>query len=346
MTKLKLYLKKFLAWLKRHWKLVSFLFIIGILVILYFAQKKSAQPELTFQHPQVEDLSKTLDVSGIIDAKEKANMRFLLGGKVVYLGAKEGDWVKKWQTIATIDKAALEKQMQQDLNNYMKERWDWEQTLDDTKDRALPKEEERQVDKNQWDLNNQVLTVEIKDIAIRDSALYAPFAGILIKSPTNVTGVQLVASDTFDIVNPTTLVFKAAIDEADISQVKLDQAAEIELDAYPDEIIHTKVNYISFSSSQSSTGTVFVVEFPIDSQDLTKYKLGMNGDISLFIETKPQVLTIPLDATRDRDDKTYVDVKTGDSTYEEREITTGLETDDTVEVTSGLTINDEVLIPE
>ncbi len=346
MSKLKRIVKNIFNWLKRRWKLVLLVLVILGIVGIYFSRKQNNKTELTFEHPQVEDLTKTLDVSGIIDAKEKASMRFLAGGKVVYLGAKEGDWVKKWQTIASVDKAALEKQLQQDLNNYMKERWDWEQTLDDTEDRTLPQEEQRQVDQEHWNLENQVLNVEIRDIAIKNNALYAPFAGVLIKSPTNVPGVQLTAGDTFDLVNPQTLIFKAAIDEADISQVSLDQPADLELDAYPDEIIHTKVNYISFSSSQSSTGTVFVVEFPIESQDLTKYKIGMNGDISLIVESKPQVLSIPVDATRERDDKTYVDVKTGENTYEEREITTGLETDDKIEVTSGLTTDDQVLIPE
>jgi RND family efflux transporter MFP subunit len=333
--------------LKNHWKML--LFVVIIIALFMFWQMKSKQakePKLTFTKPARETLIKTLEVSGVVDAKERANLRFIAGGKVVYIGAKEGEFVKKRQTLATIDRATLQKQLQQDLNLYMKERWDWDQTLDDTKDRALPKKEERSVDKSQWDLENTVLNVEIQDIAIKNTVLSSPIAGLLTHAPTMVPGVQLMATDYFEVVNPNTLIFKATVDESDISLVKPGLQAEINLDAYPEEQLPTHVNYIAYTSSQTSTGTVFLVEFPMTDPMLERFKIGMNGDVSIVIDTKPDVMAIPLTATRQRDKKTYVDIRTGEKTYTEKEITTGLETDEKVEVISGLTENDEILLPE
>jgi multidrug efflux pump subunit AcrA (membrane-fusion protein) len=144
-----------------------------------------------------QDLVSSITISGRIDAKEKAQLRFIAGGKVVYLGAKQGEAVKKWQNLATIDRSSLQKQMDQNLNLYMKERYDFENTRDDIKDRSLDTAEIRDVAKQQYDLENQVLNVEIQDIAIKNTTLTAPFAGILTVAPTNVTGVQLLASDVF-----------------------------------------------------------------------------------------------------------------------------------------------------
>jgi len=333
--------------LKKRWKLVSIiLLVIAGLIWWQLRQANGNGQELKFVKPEYKDLTQTLEVSGHIDAKEKARLRFIAGGKIVYVGAKEGDWVKKWQTIATIDRATLQKTLQKELNDYMKERWDWEETRDDIKDRAIETSERRSVDQEHWDLENTVLDVEIQDIAIKNTVLSAPFAGILTTSPTAIAGVQLLAADYFELINPETLVFRAEVDEADIALVKPNQKVEIILDAYPDDTYASSVNYISFTSSLSTSGTVFIVEIPIIASDLSYFRLGMNGDANIVLETRQNVMSIPLSATRKENEQTLVDIKTGEKTFAARQIEIGLETDDDVEVLSGLSEVDEVLLPE
>ena len=333
--------------ISKHWKIIAILTILVILVIwFYFRNQAKNELKLTFAKPQIEDLTKVLEVSGVVDAKQKARLRFIAGGKIVYLGAHEGDLVKKWQTIATIDGATLKKQLEQDLNLYMKERWDFEQSKDDTGNYdLLPITTRRTRDQEQWDLENEVLDVEIRDIAIRNTALTAPFDGILTVSPITNPGVQVLSTDYFEVVDPTTLIFRGQVDEADIAQINLSQTATIELDAYENEVFNSTVNFIAYSSSASSTGTVFLVEFPLQG-NLDKFRLGMNGDVAIKIDSRNQVISIPFVATRERDGHVYVDVRTGDKTYEQREIKVGMETEEKVEVLEGLSLDDEILIPE
>lgn len=334
--------------LKRRWKLVTlFLVIAAIGGSVLYRRSQAAQIELTWVSPEQQTLVKTLEVSGVVDAKEKARMRFIAGGKVVYLGAEEGSWVKKGQTIATIDQATLQKQLEQDLNLFMQERLDWDKlTTYDQSSGPVNRPQEYTRQKEQLDLNNEVLDVEIRNIAIRNTVLSAPFAGILTAAPTTTTGVTILSTDFFEVVNPETLIFRAEVDEADIGSVSLGQNAEIELDAYPDEAIQTNAAYIAYTSSQTSTGTIFLVEFPLNSTNLSKYRIGMNGDIAIELKRVPNALVIPLNATRQRDGKTYVDVRTGETTYQEREIEVGTETDELIEVTGGLTERDQILLPE
>lgn len=338
---------KILTFLKKRWKL-SLIVLIALAILFGFLQNRGKnQSVLNFINPVRKDLVSSITISGRIDAKEKAQMRFVAGGKVVYLGAKQGDLVKKWQSLATIDRSTLQKQMDQNLNLYMKERYDFENTRDDIKDRSLDTEETRAVAKQQYDLDNQVLNVEIQNIAIANTTLYAPFEGILTVVPTNVTGVQLLASDYFEVVNPKTLIFRAAIDEIDMHRISKGQSGQIILDAYDGEEIATYISYISYTSSESSSGTVFLVEFPIDSQDMEKYRIGMNGDALIKLAEKQNVLTIPLDAISERDGKVFVEVKADNKEGKEsREIKIGLESEEEVEVLEGLSENDQVLLPE
>lgn len=335
---------------KNLWKTRRWLIIVAVILVAVgwrVMAGSNNQQTTTFVSPEQTTLIKTLEVSGTIDAKEKAAMRFLSGGKVVYLGAKEGDAVKKWQTIAQIDARSAANQQQQNLNLYSQQRLTWDQAEDDFEDGPDSNATRRQQAREQLQLDNTVLGVEAAQIAVSNSVMSSPLAGILVQSPTSVVGVQLSPTDTFLVVNPQTLVFRALVDEADIAFVSLNQPARIELDAYTGEFIDSTVTYIAYQSNQTASGTVFAVELPITAiEGLAKYRLGMNGDVSITLEEKQNVLAIPLIATRERDGKVFVDVQTGENETEEREITTGLETDEQVEVLGGLSESDRIAVPE
>ncbi len=69
------------------------------------------------------------------------------------------------------------------------------------------------------------------------------------------------ASDYFEIVNPESLQFIAEVDEADIAMVKPGQEATITLDAYPDQEYNTYVDYVAYTSSQSTSVLFFVSNY-------------------------------------------------------------------------------------
>lgn len=339
-------MSKIFKFLKKRWYFVIAVIIVIFIALNTFIFKKDAD-KLTFINPEVMDLTKSLEVSGIVDAEKKVRMSFIAGSKVTYVGVEEGEEVTKWQTLANVDTSSLQKQKEQSLNSYETRRLYWEDTLESNDDIALSDAEQRAQDREQLSLDNTVLSVEIADIAIRNSAIYAPFAGIVTHAPNVVSGVQWGASDYYEIVDPATLIFKATIDETDLGLLSQGQAAKIDLDAYEEEMIDTYVDYISYNSFNDSSGTVFLVEFPLDGLSIEKYRLGMNGDVLITLEEKPSVLALPIETLREEDGKSYVDVQAMNKEgYEAREIEIGLETDEYFEVLSGLTESDQVLMPE
>lgn len=353
-------LKKITTFIKKRYKILLIIAAVAGFGLILIQRSKPSEPEQLFENPQYRDITKTLEVSGHVDAKKRARLRFLAGGKIVYLGAQEGDWVKTWQTIATIDQRDLQKRLERTLNTYMQQRWDWEDLQDDIKDEILDTSERRAVDKQQWNLDNTVIDVEIQDIAISQSVMSAPFAGIMVSQPVTTPGVQVTGNDYFEVVDPQSLIFRAEVNEEDIALVTNDQKAKIVLDAYLDEELEASISRISYISTQTSSGNIFLVELPLIKKAVTqesssnqetgrmildKYRIGMNGDALIELESKENALTIPLIATRVRDGKNFVDIKSSNGEIEERLIEVGLETDEFVEVLSGLTNQDLVLIP-
>ena len=60
-------------------------------------------------------LKETLTISGQIDAEEKVTLTFPTGGKLYWVGVKEGDYVEKYQGIASLDQRDLEKRLETSL---------------------------------------------------------------------------------------------------------------------------------------------------------------------------------------------------------------------------------------
>ncbi len=338
-------LGKIRRFVRRHWIVLLILVFVGG-GAGFWIWKANSPEKVTYvlEQPSRQTIESVVEASGAVQAREVARLRFLGGGRVVYVGAEQGEWVERGKTIATIDRSSIQKNLQVQLNNYEMDRYDFEQTNEDI-DIIEETEEERQFKKNQLGLENSVLAVEIQNIAFRDTYVSAPFAGVLTSSPTNVAGVQLSPSDYFEVVNPQSIYFTVAVDESDIAQVKVGQSATIQLDAFIDESIATVVERIGYRAVESGSGTQFLVDLNLPEGWQNRVLLGMNGDVKILFDRAENVLTVPLLATKSREGKTFVDVKNGE-TVEEREITTGIESDEYIQVLSGLEESDNVVIPE
>lgn len=322
--------------------------VIALIIVgagyMWWQKKSAVEPVKTVQ-PAYRDLVATLEFSGFVDAHERVSLRFSAGGKVVYLGAKEGETVKKGQTLASLDRRSVQKTLEKKLNTYEDQRLTFENAKDDRKDRTLNAEEQRLAQQDQIDLEQAVLDLEIQNLSVQDYTLTTPISGILIQSPVSVTGVNVLATETFEVVNPDTLFFKVLVDEVDIDQVHLGQRAMVQLDAMPDKTYAAEVSDISYTIAQASSGTVYPIELTfLDPVNITQQRLGMNGEAQLVLEEKVNVLSVPIETLITRNGTTLVNVQRNGETVEQ-EIKTGLETEEYIEVLSGLTTDDQVVLP-
>ena len=322
----------------KKFKWLLFLLVISVLIWFFFF--RSQKKDLNFDLYQIkkQDLIKTLEIDGLTEVKKKALVRFALGGKITSLNVKEGDWVGKGQVLATIDQKELQKRLEKSLNFYEQTRLDWDQQLDDIKDRTIDKKELRQVEKNQITLDNSVIDVELVDISIQENILKAPFAGVIIQAPPLAKEVYWSASDGFEIVSLESLYFKALVDEVDLASVYLNQKGWLEIDAYENEKISTFVNFLAYKGVENQSGTIFVADLFFPQQNnLNKYRLNMKGQAHLILDEKKDILAVPLEALEKKDDFYYLKIYQKDNhkvPFKEIKIDLGLENDEMVEIIS------------
>ena len=92
---------------------ILFLIISGFLLYRNFtSQTKVKKSEST--KVKLGTLEEKLTISGSIEADEHATLRFQTSGRLVWVGVKEGDYVKRYQSIASLDKREMQKKLQSD----------------------------------------------------------------------------------------------------------------------------------------------------------------------------------------------------------------------------------------
>lgn len=316
-----------------------------------FSQKKEVKTTLIKKEP----IQKTLSVSGEILSEEQVNLRFQTSGRLAWVGVDKGDYVEKWQVLASLDQRELQKSLKKELIDYMNTRWDMEQTRDDYDvnsnelDKYLLSDAAKRVlEKSQFSLDRSVLDVEINNIALEYSNLITPISGIVTSIDSPYAGINITpANAEITVANPNKMEIQAKVEEMDIGKVKKGQKAIITLDAYPEEEFTSYVKEIDFApTTVRGGGTAYLISFDLpvnNSQE--KYKLGMNADIDLILEEKQDTLTVPVETIKQRDSKIYVEVLEGE-VKKEIEINTGIESEDNIEVIEGLSPGDKVIIPE
>lgn len=335
--------------LKSKWKLFLGLLIIIALVIVGFRLigARSKKNDLKTTTVKKKDIAQIISASGKIKSDEEATLKFQTSGRLSWVGVKEGDKVKKWQAIASLDKKELEKELKQELLDYMNERWDFEQTsMDDYRDQALTETIRRVEEKAQFDLDRVVLDVEIADIALKYSTLITPIEGIVTEIEAPYAGVNITpATAEFVVSNPDKLIFSANVDEVDIATVKKGQKGILFLDAYLEEEIKTQVEQVEFTSTTTSGGgTAFRVKFQLPPNTAEeKFKLGMNGDVEIFIEEKKDILVVPFETVQEDDQGTYVWLMKENKPVRQP-VKTGISNDVYTEIVEGLQEKDKVII--
>lgn len=342
------------------------LIIIAVLVItlgffFYRSQKNANSQDIPkFEpkkdevvSPKVMDLDETITLAGKIDAFSKADVRFQTSGRLAWVGVKVGDSVRKWQSLASLDKIELKKSLEKQFNDYKSQLDTFQDTQDQYKtikeNNNLTDEMQRILNRSQNGLNNSVIAYELADLAVKYATIWSPINGVVVGVDQPNPGINITpATASFFIIDPNSIFFKSEIDEEDVGRIYVGQKTQIIIDTFPDKTFESEISYISFSPVVGQASTVYEVRFKldIDNQDL-KYRLGMNGDASILISQAPKALVLPLEAVnQDSEGKYYVYVLNSQDQVEIKNITTGIETDDYIQIISGISENEKIIIKQ
>lgn len=146
--------------------------------------------------------------------------------------------------------------------------------------------------------------VDIADQRVEEARVAAPVAGTIIEKPVSLG--QVIASATNSASGGTILLrmadltrvrVRALFNETDIGAVVPGQPATVTVDAYPDRPFGGTVEKIEPSAVVQSSVTMFPVLVTLDNRE-GLLKPGMNGEVTVLVERREDVLAVPNDAVR------------------------------------------------
>lgn len=136
---------------------------------------------------------------------------------------------------------------------------------------------------------------------LRYATISSPISGVVISRDVDVgqtVAASLQAPTLFTIANDLTrMQLEAAVDEADIGQVRVGQAASFTVDAYPDLSFTGRVHQIRLSPEILQNVVTYTVVIHVDNPE-QKLLPGMTTNVTIVVDEEKDALRIPSMALR------------------------------------------------
>jgi RND family efflux transporter MFP subunit len=290
------------------------------------------------------DIREELALSGEVYAEDHVVLRFETIGRVNWVGVKEGDWVKKGQAIATLDKETLDAALRQAWQNFTAAKAASDKYYDGRKGKSEESYSEK-IERTALDATQNVAydNVRIAQENLKSAELYSPINGLVVEADPSLAGVNVTAlsSASYEVVDPSTVYIKVTADQTEVGELKNGQTGTIIFDSYLDEKIKGTIKDISFAPAKDETGTVYDVKIIISDANNNdyKYRLGMTADVNFVLKENNNTLIIPSEYIKSDGSKKFVLVgKSKKKTF----VKIGIESEQNTEIVEGLSEGDKV----
>ena len=280
---------------------IALIILIGAGMFVIFKKEKSQGQ--TYETIQVVtgDLELTILSTGVVEPRNRLEIKPPIAGRIEEVLVVEGEKVKRGQILA------------------------W---MSSTERAAL------------IDAARARGTSELKKWSsyYKATPIISPIDGTII-SRTVEMGQSFTSSDAI-LVMADTLSIKAQVDETDLGQIKLNEAAIVTLDAYRNQELSARVAHIAYEATTVNNVTTYAVDVePMNPPEFMRS--GMTANIRFITERREGVLLVPTEAIR-IEGENYV-LTPGAKGPEKKVVKIGINDGKMTEILSGLSEGDNVL---
>ncbi|HEV2178864.1 MAG TPA: efflux RND transporter periplasmic adaptor subunit [Gemmatimonadaceae bacterium] len=291
--------------------------LVAALLAVAGCNKKAANPASAVQTAAIarQDLIVDVEATGVIQPINAVQVRSKASGQIMKMPAELGSRVKPGDLLVQVDprqvtnnydqaKAAL--QAAQANLTVTKTQLDRAEGLAKAGVLTAPDLETAQL--NYANAQSAVAAAKTNldnaQIALEDARIESPITGVVIEKDVSLG--QVISSATNNAGGGTLLLQMAdlgqvmdstLVSESDIGNVKPGQKATVKVDAYPNRAFTGTVEKIAPEATVQQSVTMFPVLIRLDNKDGALMP-GMNSDVSVLVEQRTNVLTVPNDALR------------------------------------------------
>jgi HlyD family secretion protein len=319
--------------MKRKTKIILIVGGIAVALIIVAANfLRSGEKTYAVQAEKVErgDLTSVVTAYGKIIPRTDVKISAYVPAKIVRLPVKEGDWVKKGDLLVQLDDTeyrAAVNQAKAAVNSARASLDQAQLTYDRQKglaEKKLTSQEQFDMSKTDLDLakaqyQQAVANLDQADYVLSKTTMTSPMDGLVTSLNAEVGEIVMVGT----MNNPGTVIMTVSdmsiieaeveVDETDIAEVKLDQKAQIKIDAFPDTTFEGKVTEIGHTAQISGMGTQdqvtnFIVKVML-LNEVPAIRPGMSASVDITTNSRKDVLSVPIQAVVMREEGDTLSVK-------------------------------------
>ena len=320
---------------------ISAVIVIAVVATgIYLYSKKTAEAQYKTARVERGDIVSIVSATGNLAAVVTVQVGTQVSGTIQKLFVDFNSSVKRGQTIAQIDPALFNAQVEQSHGNLINAQANLQKAKSDLVDARRTLERNRQLVKDGIIAQSDFDAAETKfeeatagvkaaegsvaqtrgtfsqaQTNLKYSIIKSPVDGIVVSRNVDVGQTVAASFQTptlFTIAQDLTkMEIDTSVDEADISRVREGQPVTFTVDAYPDSHFSGKVTQIRNSPVITQNVVTYVVVVSVDNKDL-KLKPGMTANVTIETARKDNVLKIPSAALRFRPKERKEDKGTAD----------------------------------
>jgi RND family efflux transporter MFP subunit len=246
-----------------------------------------------------------VSVSGTVTSPDAAiPVSFLVSGKVVQVGFREGDYVKQGQLLAAIDPTDYRLSLQVATA----EAGEAKIALDRSKDEYTRMKflyESKSLSRNDFvkfkaawlrDQQQVDLTIANQQIAkkhLSDASLYAPAAGFISRRSIEPGQFAKPGSPVFEIVKLDPVEISVGVPETDIHLVRVGQKANVTIPALPSQSFEGKVRVINVSADPNTRTYMTRIVVPNPDHII---RIGMVAEARIEGDRVVDLMTLPAES--------------------------------------------------
>jgi HlyD family secretion protein len=312
--------------------------------------------------------------AGTVEACQRTKLSTIIGGRIEYLGVKEGDKVKKGQLLLKLwndDQQAQSALAQAQITlsakrseeaciaalNAEKEA----KRQSELRARGFVSTSREEAARTDAEVRRAGCNTAKADIAQAEAklkttrveqgrvALYAPFDGIVAKivgelgeySTPSPPGVP--TPPAIDLIDDSCLYVKAPMDEVDAPKIQIGQPVRITLDALPGKVLPGKVRRVApYVSAVEKQARTVDIEVDFDQPaEAGKLLVGYSADVEIILSGRDRVLRIPTAAIQEGGKVLVFNPDSGK--LEERPVKAGLANWEYTEILDGLQAGERIV---
>ena len=311
--------------------------------------------------------------AGTVKARRRANLSPEIGGRVAFIGFREGERVSRGDVLLRLDdqdlqagvklserehEAAMATETQVCLSADLAGR-DLQRNRELSRDNIVSEEmldqlesrrdaERAACDATRANTRRSSAAVELARARLAKTVLRAPFDGVVAEVGSELgewvtpSPPIMAVPGILDLIDPSSIYVSAPVDEVDSASIQAGLPARITLDPYPGQALEGKVvrvaPYVLDIQEQNRT-----VEIECDFVNLeinTRLLPGTSADVEIILEAHDEVLRVPAHALLEGDRVLVLE----DDHLEERQLEIGLKNWDYAEILGGLSEGDRVVV--